>query len=210
MKHQPGSAQPSLFDFLMDDPFSESANRPKPKPEPEPVTAKSEDPPQPKPKPRAVPAPLPKPVPPPEPKVVQTKPAKTPTGPKKTPPAPVVPLPEPPSTPQKQNSKLMAVPEEPKPPTIEPPPQPPQPHQLSLTLPRKACPFCKREVLSLAKTTRPAQGMAVECLKCGFRGGVGVNEAEAVAKWDKDGLRNKGARLVQTLERSKKKSEGAK
>lgn len=208
MKHQPGSAQPSLFDFLMDDPFSESATPPKPKSRPEPVAAKPEDSPKPKTKPRAVPAPAPKPAPPPESKAVQTKPAKAPTGPKKTPPGPVVLPPEPPagSTPQKQNSTLKAVPE-PQPPAIEPPSQPPPPDQSSLALPPKACPFCKREVLSLAKTTRPAQGIAVECLKCGFRGGVGTTEAEAVAKWNKDGLRNKGARLVQTLERSKKKSE---
>lgn len=208
MKHQPGSAQPSLFDFLMDDPFSESATPPKPKSRPEPVVAKPEDAPKPKTKPRAVPAPAPKPAPPPESKAVQTKPVKAPTGPKKTPPAPVVLSPEPPSvsTPQKQNSKLKAVPE-PQPPAIEPPPQPSQSDQSSLTLPQKACPFCKREVLSLAKTTRPAQGIAVECLKCGFRGGVGTTEAEAVAKWNKDGLRNKGARLVRTLERSQKKSE---
>lgn len=204
MKHQPGSAQPSLFDFLMDDPFSESANRPKPKPEP--VTAKSEDPPHPKSKPRAVPAPVPKPAPPPEAKVVQPKPAKAPNKRKKTPPVILQPEPLSAPIPQKQNSKLMAVPE-PKPPAIEPHPQPPVLGPSATSLPRKACPFCKREVLSLAKTTRPAQGMAVECLKCGFRGSVGVNEAEAVAKWNTDNLRNKGARLVQTLERSKKRAK---
>ncbi|MBI4752495.1 MAG: Lar family restriction alleviation protein [Acidobacteria bacterium] len=212
MKHQPGSAQPSLFDFLMDDPFSESATPPKPKPKLEPVTAKAEDPPKPKPKPRAVPPPIQK-TPPPEPKEIQSRPAPAPVGRKKPQPEVVVsePVPAPAETPKKRDPKLTTVPT-PKPqlPAIEPQPHPPILEPSSTALPRKACPFCKREVLSLARTTRPAQGIAVECLKCGFRGGVGANEAEAIAKWNQDGLRNQGARLVRTLERSKKKSEVAK